>query len=744
MSLSKQLYLIIAFIFFIIFTGNFIISVKNTKEYLEIESSTKAQDTATSLGMSLKPLLKDKQDPEIESIIRAISNSGFYKEVRLEDADFTISESELTAASTDLDDSNWQITDISVNPKYGHIEKIESDEIMNEKLLKLENEESDLGFEEEKEETLYRYTPSGAYKNGGNITFEFNANNQDKNIDTFANLTIDKVLVQEKREIKFDYVPSWFIDLIPIEIEEKYSEISNGWNTSAIIYISPNPGEAYAKLFEQARGSIIYATIAFIISMVILLIFVQFLLRPLKKIEKLAKSISKGQFGVIEELPWTTEIKNVALSMNDMSRKIEAIINKLNRNLKTLSEKLSHDELTGLSLKPTLETDMKDMFLQKEKGYIFSVKLNNLASYAKTHTNSEINQYILNFSNILKSLSSDKELSTKAYLESKAYRFYGSEFVIIAKKCDFECAKEICSRIKFKLEELSEEYNVKEIAHIGATPFSQIGTIPEMLQAANEAYEKAKLIGPNEFFIRNSSDLSRDMDEWRDLVFEIIEHKSFEVGFINDAYTLEDDKDELIMQEAFTNAKDKEQNNIPIGTFVSIAEKYEKVVDFDKAVISKVISHIIINNVKHDICINLSLESISNNNFILWLQKEIAKNKKITSQLVFSITAYSAAKDIEIFKNFCDYVQSCGSKTIIKRFETKFIPTENLKDFNLDYIRLARDYTTEVYTDKNKKEFIESINDLAHLLNIKVIAENVKANEDFETIKKIKIHGVSR
>ncbi len=101
----------------------FLISVKNTKEYLEIESSTKAQDTATSLGLSLRPLIKDKEDPEIESIIKAISNSGFYKEVRLEDANFTISQKELIGASTELDDSSWQITKIEVDPKYGYVEK---------------------------------------------------------------------------------------------------------------------------------------------------------------------------------------------------------------------------------------------------------------------------------------------------------------------------------------------------------------------------------------------------------------------------------------------------------------------------------------------------------------------------------------------------------------------------------------------------------------------------------------------
>jgi methyl-accepting chemotaxis protein len=199
---------------------------------------------------------------------------------------------------------------------------------MNEQLLKLEHEEEDLGFSEEVPKNEYRFVPSTMYKNGGDITFNLTVTKEDKSIDTKAMLTINKILFQEERSIKFDHVPSWFINLIPIDLAEKYSEISNGWNTTAIIYISPNPGEAYSKLYEQAKNSIIYATFAFIISLIILFIFVQFILRPLKKIEKLAKSIAQGKFGTIEDLPWTTEIKNVAIAMNDMSRKIELIINK--------------------------------------------------------------------------------------------------------------------------------------------------------------------------------------------------------------------------------------------------------------------------------------------------------------------------------------------------------------------------------------------------------------------------------
>ena len=76
------------------------------------------------------------------------------------------------------------------------------------------------------------------------------------------------------RSIKFDYVPEWFINLIPIELRrERYSEISNGWTTSAIIYVSANAGDAYAKLYEQAKKwTYLCFNCIYAISMVILLL----------------------------------------------------------------------------------------------------------------------------------------------------------------------------------------------------------------------------------------------------------------------------------------------------------------------------------------------------------------------------------------------------------------------------------------------------------------------------------------
>ena len=740
MSLSKQLYLIISIIFFMIFTGNFIISVKNTKEYLEIESVTKAQDTATLLGMSLKNLLKDKSNPEIESIINAIANRGFYREIRLEDYYFSLKDSDLIKNS-ELKEGKWQLSNLKVDENIGEIEELTSLLSMENELNILENlsPENNLKQVENSEiENSYIFTPKEKL-NDKRIIISFSAVNiKGQKIDTKATIPLDKTLVQVTREVKFDSVPNWFIDMIPIELEEKSSEISDGWKTSAIIFVSANAGDAYAKLYDQAKSAMIYALIAFIISIVILFIFVQYILKPLKKLEKLAISIASGKFGIIKELPWTTEIKAVAIAFNDMSTKIEAIINRLNNTLENLSQKLSNDDLTGLCLKQNFETDMKKMFINKSTGYVFVIKITDLASFAKSHTTNEVNNFIKKFAQILKHTKLNENIKTNAY------RFFGSEFALIAKNANYEDAINLSKLLQKNFEELSKEFNKKEIVHIGGTPFNPIGTTPEILQSATQAYEKATLIGTNEFFITDTNELSRDMESWRDLVFDIINNSKFDVNYIGNCQTLNTNDLKIVMQEAFTNIKDKDENNIPIGTFVSIAEKYEKIVEFDKKVIEKVIGHILINSIKHDISINLSLESINNTAFIAWIKNKILEHRNIASQLVFSATAYAVAKNEDKFKFFADEIHKCGAKIIIKRFETKFIPLGNLKDFNLDYIRLARDYTCDISKDYSKESFIESISDLAVLLNIKVFAENVKEDEDLKFLEKHNLYAVSR
>jgi len=731
MSLGKQLYIIISIIFLTIFLGNFVITVQNTKEYLQLESTVKAQDTATSLGMMIKTLISNKKDPEITSIINAIGDSGFYKSIRLEDAYYSFSDREILQANKAFSDLSWNISNVSIDKKDGEI-LVNNEDSLTDELSQLKAENTETVKKDILVDHIYTLIPSNTFKDNDKLTIHFRATKEDKVLETSTELQLSKVLVNSVREVKFDSVPQWFINMIPINLSEQKSEINDGWKVAAIIYVSANPGIAYEKLYKQVKSALIYSIIAFIVAMIIVAFFINIILKPLKQIEKLANEISRGSFGYIEKLPWTQELKTVSVAMNIMSSKIKNIIFKLNKNIEKISQELTKDKLTGLELKQIFDTDIRNIVAAKESGYIFLIKISNLAQFANTNGKNTVNNFLIEFASILKNIEN-----------SKAYRFFGSEFAMMSQKSTYDEIKQITYVLKDKFDELAIKYTIQDVAHIGVVPFTQLDSVSTLLSSVTEAYEMAKQIGPNEAYIKTQNDQAKGLLEWKELVFDIIENDKFNMIYIGDIVKIDGQK-QLLIQEAFASMVDKNNQNIPIGTFISIAEEHQKVIEFDKMVVEKVIDYIVTHNITHQISINLSFETIQDSRFIYWLEQKIKANKNISKQLLFSLTAYNIAKYPKEFKNFTNIIKNNGSEVMIKRFDIKFITIDQIQDFNPNCIRLAREYTIDVYNDNNKKTLVDSICKITELLDIKVYAENVKNEQDFDLICSLGLDGLSR
>ena len=83
MTLLRQLIFVIVTLFVLLFAGTFAISVHNTQSYLSEQLKTISQDTATSLGLTLSPHFADNEMIIVESMISAVFDSGYYREVTI-------------------------------------------------------------------------------------------------------------------------------------------------------------------------------------------------------------------------------------------------------------------------------------------------------------------------------------------------------------------------------------------------------------------------------------------------------------------------------------------------------------------------------------------------------------------------------------------------------------------------------------------------------------------------------------
>lgn len=87
MSLNKQMIIFIASLLLILLVGTFGLNLSNTKNFLQKQLSSHAQDTATSLGLSLSSLGDPEDVSSMETMINAVFDRGYYATIILNDVE---------------------------------------------------------------------------------------------------------------------------------------------------------------------------------------------------------------------------------------------------------------------------------------------------------------------------------------------------------------------------------------------------------------------------------------------------------------------------------------------------------------------------------------------------------------------------------------------------------------------------------------------------------------------------------
>jgi diguanylate cyclase (GGDEF)-like protein len=81
MTLYRQLIVIIIALFMAGFIGSFSISSANLRHFLDKQLASHAQDTATSLGLSLSTAVHSDDQPVLEAMIDAVFDRGYYQRI---------------------------------------------------------------------------------------------------------------------------------------------------------------------------------------------------------------------------------------------------------------------------------------------------------------------------------------------------------------------------------------------------------------------------------------------------------------------------------------------------------------------------------------------------------------------------------------------------------------------------------------------------------------------------------------
>jgi EAL domain-containing protein (putative c-di-GMP-specific phosphodiesterase class I) len=264
------------------------------------------------------------------------------------------------------------------------------------------------------------------------------------------------------------------------------------------------------------------------------------------------------------------------------------------------------------------------------------------------------------------------------------------------------------------------------------------------MPALIEAYEQARIIGQNAYFIQQESISSMDELGWKAAIQDAIDNHTPEITFTAEAYNYSGAEPVKVMQEAFTEVKTSDGKVLSIGTFFSVAQELGLAEELDKLIVNKIIQRMEADSITTPVTINLSTRSLASSDFQNWLAARLEQTTLANELLAFSVTAYAAVKDIAAFDSFSSFVESLGATMLLKRYSPDIIPIDMLRELHIDYVRLARDLTQEIRGNASKPDFLDLIQEVASLIEVKVLAESVTADDDFDIVKQAGLFGISR
>ncbi|GMR08010.1 MAG: hypothetical protein BMS9Abin26_1015 [Gammaproteobacteria bacterium] len=184
---------------------------------------------------------------------------------------------------------------------------------------------------------------------------------------------------------------------------------------------------------------------------------------------------------------------------------------------------------------------------------------------------------------------------------------------------------------------------------------------------------------------------------------------------------------------------DPELGLIYPDAFLPTAERFNMIRDIDHWVIETTIK--LLSNIQHHtkdatFAINLSRQSIDDIRLFKYVSELINKYEVNPENLIFEITETSTISNLDSARDFIIKFHELGCRFALDDFGSGFSSFSHLKHLPVDFIKIDGLFVQGVATDQIDGAIVMSINEMAHSLGKKTIAEYVENQNILEYMYK--------
>ena len=171
----------------------------------------------------------------------------------------------------------------------------------------------------------------------------------------------------------------------------------------------------------------------------------------------------------------------------------------------------------------------------------------------------------------------------------------------------------------------------------------------------------------------------------------------------------------------------------PPGSFLSAGEQLRRMPDIDRWVVTNLLQWMQDNLELVDkldgFSVNLSGQSVASESFLQFVTEQVFEANFDPSKLTFEITETVAIDDFDYVKKFIQHMRKLGCKFSLDDFGSGYASYSYLRNLDVDYLKIDGLFVKEMHLDAKDLVMVKSMNNIAHSLGLKTIAEFVE-NQD--------------
>ncbi len=176
-------------------------------------------------------------------------------------------------------------------------------------------------------------------------------------------------------------------------------------------------------------------------------------------------------------------------------------------------------------------------------------------------------------------------------------------------------------------------------------------------------------------------------------------------------------------------------------TFVPAVERLQRSHEVDIWVLRKVFGWIMDNPDSFEtvggFAINLSATSLSSPEVMAYLQEVLPGNRFPTRKITFEITETAAIGSYGAAQDFIREIRRYGCKFALDDFGSGFTSYSHLKNLRTDSLKIDGSFVKDMLKNPGDYAMVKSMNDIAHSLGLRTVAEYVESPQILEALREI-------